>query len=322
MVEAMARKLSSRVLVAPVLFGLQLGVGLVAVFGILVGLVLVGDAGEWAPAGVLTLVGWAGLCLAGLVVLEHRKTLGTSGDSPGAWARQAQQLRSSRLEIVNAFEIERRRLERDLHDGAQQHIVASSMKIGEATLLLTSPDTASRVPPQVRDLLNSAQDSIENALAALRSTVTGVHPTVLSDLGLESAVREMASRSPVQTLVRVPHPLPPIPEGVAAAGYFLISEAVTNVAKHAPKAQTTILITADEELHLSIVDNGPGGAVAESGHGLAGMTERLAAFGGTLHLASPDGGPTSVTAQVPLLLAVGEPTTVLETPRRNQETPP
>lgn len=289
-------------LAARSLFGLQLALGAVTAGGLLIGLAVVRGAGVWAPAVVLALLALLGLCVAGLYALERCKPLATPVSGPESWARHVRELRSSRMEIVNAFEIERRRLERDLHDGAQQHLVASSLKIGEATLLLTGTEAQKAASPPVRELLDSAQDATEAALADLRATVSGIHPTVLSDLGLESAVREMAHRSPLNVVVRVPHPLPPIPEGVAAAAYFLVSESVTNTAKHAPRAQVTVLLAADEALHVSVVDNGPGGAVVEPGRGLAGMAERLQAFGGTLELSSPAGGPTSLTARVPVLL--------------------
>jgi len=211
-------------------------------------------------------------------------------------------LRDSRLEIVNAFEIERRRIERDLHDGAQQHLVAVSMKVGEAALLLEAGDD----PANVVSLIEQAQDASESALAALRRTVAGVHPAILSDLGLESAVRELAAHSAVDVRVRVPHRLPAVPDAVAAAAYFLVSEALTNIAKYAPEAGASVLMGADDQLHVSVVDDGEGGATVQGGHGLAGMTERLAAFGGILTVSSPAGGPTCVSARIPLLLPDGQ----------------
>ncbi|WP_205740821.1 sensor histidine kinase [Haloactinopolyspora alba] len=257
---------------------------------------------------------WLGLCIALQLALERRKSLVVPPRSGPEWAHHVGQLRSSRMAIVNAFEIERRRIERDLHDGAQQHIVASSLKIGEAVLLLSATGHETRELRQATDLLTQAQEATESALATLRTTVAGIHPKVLSDLGLDSAVRDLAHRSTLRAVVRVPHPLPSIPDAVAAAAYFLVSEALTNVAKHAPDAQVTVLLGADHQLHLSIVDDGPGGAHIRPGHGLAGMAERLAAFGGTLNVTSPSGGPTSLAARVPLLLPEGEPGVVVGAP--------
>lgn len=220
------------------------------------------------------------------------------------------ELTESRREIVAAFEIERRRIERDLHDGAQQYLVMASMDVGEADLLLDSAVVDGRVVPEkmreVRRLLGKAQNDADAALRALRHTVAGIHPKVLSDLGLEAAVCNLAAESPLEVTVRVPHPLPLIPEGVIAAGYFLVAEALTNAAKYAPGAHISVLIAADDDLLLSVVDNGPGGAVVHADHGLAGMRERLAAFGGTFTVLSPPGGPTSVSGRIPLLLRSGE----------------
>lgn len=293
------------------LFWFQVGLGAPAVVGTAVGLGLadLGVVGLWT-AGALVLA-WLGGTLAGLVALERRKPPPAARHSPEEWAHSVRQLRASRLEIVTAFEIERRRVERDLHDGTQQHLVAASMKVGEASLLLDTPDTGA--PVHAVKLLGDAQDDVEAALAALRSTVTGIHPTVLSDLGLEAAVRDLTDRSMADVVVRVPHPLPAVPEALAAAVYFLTAEALTNVTKHAPRAHVTVLLSADEHLHLSVVDDGPGGATIQPGRGLAGMTERLAAFGGTLTVSSPPGGPTALTARVPLLLPQGHPGIVLET---------
>ena len=220
------------------------------------------------------------------------------------------ELTESRREIVAAFEIERRRIERDLHDGAQQYLVMASMDVGEADLLLDSAVVDGQVVPEkmhaVRELLGKAQNDADEALRALRHTVAGIHPKVLSDLGLEAAVRSLAADSPLEVSVRIPHPLPAIPEGVIAAGYFLVAEALTNAAKYAPGSRVSVLLAADDDLLLSVVDDGPGGAVVHPDHGLAGMKERLAAFGGTFTVMSPPGGPTSVTGRIPLLLRRGE----------------
>ena len=290
-------------------FWAQVALGAVAGVGAVAGLVAVAAAGPWAPAALLLVVAWLGVAVVVLLALERRKPLAPAVRSSEGWAHHVRQLRASRLEIVTAFEIERRRIERDLHDSAQQHLVAASMKVGEAALLL---DTAG-APRQALELLAQAQNAAEAALATLRTTVAGIHPTVLSDLGLEAAVRDLADRSMVDVVVRVPHRLPGMPEAVAAAAYFLVSEALTNVAKHAPEARASVLLAADDRLHVCVVDDGPGGAGVRPGHGLAGMTERLAAFGGTLALTSPPGGPTTLTARVPLLLDDGQPGVVLDT---------
>ncbi|MCI6573929.1 MAG: histidine kinase [Actinomycetaceae bacterium] len=229
-------------------------------------------------------------------------------------AQQITQLIASRREIVQAFEIERRRIERDLHDGAQQYLVAENMAIGEALLMLQLyPED---LPPQLRDLpsvLERAQRVGEQGLAALRAAVNNIHPKILSDLGLEEAIKLAAHTSAMPARVIAPHPLPTMPEGVVATAYFFTTEALTNCAKYAPNAHVSILLVSDQSLHVSVVDDGPGGAHVLSGHGLAGLRERLSAFGGELHVDSPIGGPTTVAASIPLLLFPGE--TAIGTPR-------
>lgn len=277
----------------------------------------------WDPgsAGAITfLVVWTLLCLLLAPLLRTKPTprLQDLAD-PQTYGNELRELTRSRRDIVQAFEIERRRIERDLHDGAQQYIVAASMQVGEASLLLDDvrgadaarlDEESHRMLDEASSLLSRAQDTVDEALAELRRTVAGIHPKVLSDIGLEAAVRDIASRSGLDVAVRVPHPLPDMPEGVVAAAYFLVSEALTNVAKHAPDASVTVLLAADQYLQVSVVDTGPGGAELRSGHGLAGMRERLLAFGGTLQVSSPVGGPTTVATRLPLLLYEGEPSIV------------
>lgn len=296
------------VLGARMLFWVQIGVGVIAGLGVTVGFKILGQVGSWAAAAAVLGLAWLVAAVATLLVLERRKPLLPPQVDARVWARHVGELRASRMGIVAAFEIERRRIERDLHDGTQQYLVAAAMKVGEAVLLLDADK--SDTSQQIKSLLAHAQDATEAALSALRTTVAGIHPAVLSDLGLETAVRDLADRGAVDVDVRVPHPLPAMPDAVAAAAYFLVAEALTNVAKHAPEAHTTVLLAADDRLHISIVDDGPGGASVRSRHGLAGMTERLAAFGATLTLASPAGGPTSLNARVPLLLEGDHPRVV------------
>lgn len=295
------RRLSARGL-----FVAQICWGAVAGAVTVVGLAMAGQSQE--PAVVLVTLFWLGMTVAVLWLLERRKPLAAAPADARAWSRRVRELRDSRHEIATAYEVERRRIERDLHDGAQQHLVAASLKIGEATLELRDPGTA-----RASDLLAEAHDATETALRELRRTVAGIHPAVLSDLGLEAAVRDLAGRFALDIVVRVPNPLATIPEAVAATAYFLVSEALTNVAKYAPTAYVSVLVASDEYLHVSIVDNGPGGARLETGHGLAGMRERLAAFGGSFAITSPQGGPTTLNAQIPLLLADDQPGITLPT---------
>lgn len=220
-----------------------------------------------------------------------------------ASARRVAELTASRRIIVEAYEVERRRIERELHDGAQQYLVAAAMKVGEARL--------AELPPEVAGLLDDAAVSIQAGLNALRSTIRGIHPQILSQRGLAAALEEVAANSAHSVRIVCPHPLPELPEGVLAIGYFFACEAINNAAKHAPGAQVTVLLVADQNLMVSVMDNGSGGAVITPEGGLAGLKERLAAVGGTMRLSSPLGGPTQVVATVPLLLTRGETGVVL-----------
>ncbi|MDU0479487.1 histidine kinase [Staphylococcus chromogenes] len=226
-----------------------------------------------------------------------RRKRGTPGAEAAAAARIAQ-LTASRRAIADAYEIERQRIERDLHDGAQQYLVAAMIKLGEAGLD-ADPATAS--------LIQAAQQDVSQGLAALRATVRGIHPQVLTDRGLVAAVQELATGFGPHVSVYAPHDLPTLSPSVLAAGYFFAAEAVTNAHKHAPGAPVNVLITSDDNLRISVVDQGPGGAAITPGHGLAGMRDRLEAFDGTLTLTSPAGGPTQVMATIPLLLDRGQP---------------
>lgn len=213
--------------------------------------------------------------------------------------RQAEtiaRLTASRRAIADAYEIERARIERDLHDGTQQYLVAASIKLGEALLDATGTTA---------ELIRGAKNDLDEALSALRETVHGIHPQVLSDHGLVAALSDVASTYGDHVKVFAPHPLPELSPSVLATGYFFSTESLNNAAKYAPGAPVSVLITCDEHLRISIVDQGPGGARLVPHRGLAGLEERLAAFGGSLTLTSPVGGPTQITCSIPLLLDRG-----------------
>ena len=263
---------------------------------------------------------WLLFALASGIYTRLVFTIATTGPLS---AEEIVQLHRSRREIVDAFEIERRRIERDLHDGAQQYLVAASMKVGEAELnleMLASSESSKDCPEgedngesdtcaqiqQILGLLREAQDANDQALAALRRTVAGVHPKVLSDKGLAEAVRDVCAESPLKVDVRMPFELPKLPPGAAAAAYYLVCESLTNVAKYAPQAEVSVLVVAGSSLVVSITDNGAGGASINPGHGLAGLQARLEAFGGTLRVISPTGGPTTVRGEIPILVSAKE----------------
>ena len=282
----------------------QAGVGVAGMLsiGFLVGIAGWTQVGGLAVFAVSLTLAAGALAWWALLKLERAKFSCVQAP-PVDWARELREVRDSRRVIVSAFEIVRRRIERDLHDGAQQYLVSATMKLGEASSLLH--DRASTLGGDavlMASLLEGAHRDAEEAMRALRTTVSGIHPQVLADLGLLAAISDMAERSSVDVAVHCPHRLPEMPEGVAAVAWFFCSEALTNIAKHAPKATASILLAADVDLHVSIVDNGPGGARLRDGGGLVGMRERLAAFGGAMELVSPECGPTALSARIPLLL--------------------
>jgi signal transduction histidine kinase len=249
-------------------------------------------------AWLATLVGLA-LC----VVAAYALTLAAVAQSALARLlldpREAQlvaevaSLRRSRVDLVDAFEIERRRIERDLHDGVQQRLVALTMTLGRAELdVAEGPGLVA-----VQDAHRMAED----ALAELRSTIRGIHPRVLVDHGLTAAVHELADRSPVPVTVdirldeRLPGP-------VEQAAYFVVSEALTNIARHSRARRAGVHAWRhDGSFVLTVEDDGVGGATAEGrGTGLAGLAVRLDALGGTLRVTSPSGGPTEVRMECPV----------------------
>lgn len=206
---------------------------------------------------------------------------------------QVDQLTTSRRELVDVFAAERRRIERDLHDGAQQQLVLLSMQLGEAEYAL---DTGR--PEAVREALTAARSSMETAMTSLRETVRGIHPQILTDRGLADAVRELAERQPVPVTVAISGDRRPA-EQLALAAYYLISEAFTNAVKHAVASTMSVRIDQRDPLEVEVYDDGIGGAVVRPGHGLSGMIERVQTFGGQCWVSSPPGGPTIIRASFP-----------------------
>ncbi len=208
------------------------------------------------------------------------------------------QLTSSRAESVDSAAQEIRRIERDLHDGVQVHLVSLGLTIGLAEELVDSS------PAQARRYLTEAQSSVTSTLQQLRRLVHGIHPPVLADRGLVGAVRALALDLPLDVAVRAvgfgDGDATRLPAPVEACAYFVISEALANVVKHSGAAHGEILLDLEPGLLRAVVrDDGRGGAHPVPGNGLAGMRGRLAAFDGTLTLASPPGGPTLVTMEMP-----------------------
>ncbi|WP_031080325.1 sensor histidine kinase [Streptomyces sp. NRRL WC-3549] len=201
------------------------------------------------------------------------------------------ELTRSRVRLVDAFEAERRRIERDLHDGAQQRLVALTMALGLARL------DASEGP--LAEQLVKAHDEAGKALAELRELIRGIHPQVLADYGLEAAVADAADRSVVP--VDVDMDLPGrFPQSVEAAGYFVVCEALANVGRHSGATRARVSGGyRDGRLTLKVSDDGRGGADAARGSGLTGLADRVSVLDGRLSVSSPPGGPTLLRVEIP-----------------------
>ena len=211
--------------------------------------------------------------------------------------QRVQVLTETRAEAVDHSAAELRRIERDLHDGAQARLVALSMNLGMAESLLDSD------PARAQRLLAEARNSSSTALGELRSVVRGIHPPVLADRGLDGAVQALALDMAVPVEVRVALPgRPPAP--VESAVYFAVAECLANTGKHARAEHAWITASHDAGvLSVEIGDDGRGGADPAAGSGIRGVVRRLAAFDGTMRVSSPDGGPTIVTLEVPCALS-------------------
>jgi signal transduction histidine kinase len=207
---------------------------------------------------------------------------------------RVEELRASRARIVAAADAARRRIERDLHDGAQQRLVTLRLKLSLARRRMTADPTGAGA------MIEEVGEELRLALAELRELARGIHPATLSERGLRPAVEALASRSPLPVEVEE---LPPerFDAGVEAAAYFTISEALTNVAKYAAAGYATVRGAIEHDaLVVEVRDDGVGGADAAGGTGLTGLADRVRAQGGTLSVVSPAGGGTTVRAVIPL----------------------
>jgi signal transduction histidine kinase len=210
-----------------------------------------------------------------------------------ALTKRVHELTESRAAAVDLAAADRRQIERDLHDGVQQRLVSIAMDLGRAKEKLgTDPERAGR-------LVAEAHDEAKRALSDVRNLARGIHPAILTDRGLDPALSALAARSPVPVDVRVDVPRR-APASVEAAAYFVVSEALTNVAKHAraERAQVTVRLAPDGGLTIQVQDDGIGGA-DPNGAGLAGLRDRVRALDGEMHLLSPEGGPTVLLVELP-----------------------
>lgn len=245
---------------------------------------------------LLPLLAWA---LAKVDVAIARLSIGTDP------ARQVAELNArvdtlteTRERAVDSVELERRRIERDLHDGPQQRLVAVAMDIGLARQrLATDPSSAA-------ELLERAHSSAKEAVVDMRRVARGIHPPVLTDRGLDAALSALAARSPVPVSVHVSLPQRPAPR-LEAIAYFSVSEALTNVAKHSRAASARVDVRQErcgevQCLVATVTDDGVGGADPSRGTGLAGLRDRVRSVDGDVLVSSPPGGPTVLRFQLPL----------------------
>jgi signal transduction histidine kinase len=216
------------------------------------------------------------------------------GPVPGALARRVDELERSRARVVDAGEAERRRLERDLHDGTQQQLVALGMTLGRAKARYKQDPTA------IGELLDDAHQQAKDAVTELRGLIRGLHPPVLTDRGLDAALSAIAVRCPVPVQLTVELDERPS-STVEAIGYFVVAEALTNVARHARATQASVTVRREGggPVWITVTDDGVGGADPDRGTGLRGLADRVSGVDGQLRVDSPVGGPTVLTVELP-----------------------
>jgi signal transduction histidine kinase len=307
-------------MIAIALWGLAVGSGVLAVLCVSLALAAVPLYFYALPAGgvhlpwnaevegpwwylLLTVIGLTGLLLLPLLarvlvivdVLLARWLLGPTGtEEVERLEARVETLTQTRVATVDSVEVERRRIERDLHDGPQQRLVAIAMDLGMAR------ERLSRDPDGARELLDKAHAASKEAITEMRQVARGIAPPVLTDRGLDAALSALAARSPVPVGVDVRVPVRPTPT-LEAIAYFCVSEALTNVAKHARASAARVDVRiAGELLEVHISDNGIGGADADRGTGLHGLGDRVRAVDGSIEVTSPEGGPTAVVVRLPM----------------------
>jgi signal transduction histidine kinase len=203
-----------------------------------------------------------------------------------------ERLTRTRAGAVDAADAERRRLERNLHDGTQQRLVSLAMNLGMARAQTTTVE-------QAHQAIAEAHLETKAALAELRNLIRGLHPPVLEDRGLDAALSGIAARMPIPVRLTVNVPRRPSPT-IEAVAYFVVSEGLTNITKHSQASQAEVFVEqAGDRLHIIVTDDGAGGADPARGTGLAGLARRAESVDGTLDITSPLGGPTLLSVDLP-----------------------
>ncbi|MEA2332775.1 MAG: hypothetical protein QOH58_2913, partial [Thermoleophilaceae bacterium] len=251
-----------------------------------------------APLGVILLVlGIPALGALGRLYASYAEVLLGSNADPALTA-EVSDLRDARSRIIEAADAERRRIERDLHDGAQQRLVALALTLRMAEKRAADGD------PDAAELVRQAGDEAGHALKDLRDLARGIHPAILTNRGLGAALEDLAGRASVPVEV-VAAPAARLPGQVEAAAYFVVSECLVNIDKHAEASGATVAVTPEDgHLIVTVSDDGKGGARLGSGSGLQGLEDRVGALDGSLELQSPAGQGTRVRAAIPLVAPV------------------
>jgi signal transduction histidine kinase len=206
---------------------------------------------------------------------------------------RVEEVTRTRAIAVNAAAAERRRIERDLHDGAQQQMIAVAMALGRAR------ERFERDPEGARELVAEAHQQAKSAIADLRNLARGIHPAVLTDRGLDAALSALAGRSAVPVAISVDLPRRPSAP-IESIAYFVVAEGLANAAKHAGARHVAVDVRGnDGRVHVEVRDDGHGGAEVRPGGGLEGIAARVASVDGALRIASPPGGPTTIAAELP-----------------------
>jgi PAS domain S-box-containing protein len=235
-------------------------------------------------------VSWSAREILGM---EGRTVVLVSGADVTERYQQAEELRASRARIVQAGDAERRRLERNLHDGAQQRLVALSLSLRLAQAKIASD------PGAAEQVLEASRAELAAALDELRELARGIHPAVLTDRGLAAALETLTQRTPIPVSVETPECRLPAP--VEAAAYYVIAEALANVVKYARATEASVrVVREDEHVRVFVEDDGVGGADPSRGSGLRGLADRVAALEGTLEIDSPPGEGTRIAVVIPL----------------------
>ncbi len=260
-------------------FGWRVDHGPEAALAFVVGLVLIVPFAFLINLGAM-LHGQLGLLL-----------LGTSNEEK--LTERVEELTESRSAVMRAMHLERRRIERDLHDGAQQRLVNLAMDLGRAREKMDAD------PAAARKILDESHVEAKQVLAEMRELVRGIHPAVLTDRGLDAAISAIAGRSPVPVEVDV-RLRERLPEEVEGTAYFVVVEALTNIAKHSGATTARVGIVREGNwLRITVEDNGRGGATLKSGSGLCGLRDRIAALDGSFAFTSPEGKGTRISVEIP-----------------------